>query len=314
MFHLVTHAFFKALLVLAAGSVMHAMGGVIDIRRFGGLRRIMPITHLTFFFGGLSMAGMYLFSGFYSKDAILLAVAEKFSFGHADIVYQTLYWTTFGGIILIAIYTFRPFILTFYGKERIPEEAGHHAHESPPSMAVPLVILAIGATAIGFYLDKTEMLKDFLVQTPSIAYLTHFPATAEPSHEILEPLHSSIARQSTIMVVLGIFFTILLYAGSRRWLVERLTSLMKLFGIYQLSFGKLFFDPLYYYFIVWPLELFARLCAWFDDVLIDGLVNTVGLLPKGLGAILRPLQGGLIQFYALAMILGVLIFLGALLL
>jgi NADH-quinone oxidoreductase subunit L len=315
MFHLVTHAFFKALLFLAAGSVMHAMGGVIDIRRFGGLRRIMPATHWTFLVGGLSMAGFIGFSGFYSKDAILLAVAEKFSFGHVDLVYQTLYWTTFGGIFLIAVYTFRPFFLTFYGQEVIPKEAGHHAHESPPAMTVPLMLLAFGAAFIGLYLEKTGALRDFLAGTPSVAYLNHHQhTTPEPPHDALESLHSSIGRQSTAVVVVGILFTIILYAGSRRRLVERLTGLMKLLGLYQLSFGKLFFDPLYRLFVVVPLELFAQACAWFDDRFIDGAVNLVGFLPRLLGAALRPLQGGLIQFYALAMILGILIFLGVLLL
>ncbi|MCC6123733.1 MAG: NADH-quinone oxidoreductase subunit L [Pirellulales bacterium] len=316
MFHLVTHAFFKALLFLAAGSVMHAMGGVIDIRRFGGLRRIMPVTHWTFLIGGLAMVGMIPFAGFYSKDAILLAVAEKFSFGnHVDLVYQTLYWTTFGGIFLIAVYTFRPFLLTFYGKDTvIPPEAGHHAHESPLSMTGPLVILALGAAFLGLYLEKTGGLAEFLAGTPSVAYLNRYPLAPEPSHETLESLHSSIGRQSTVMVAAGILFTIFLYAGSRRRLADRLAGPMKRLGLYQLSFGKLFFDPLYRLFVVRPLELFAQACAWFDNRFIDGSVNLVGILPKLLGAALRPLQGGLIQFYALAMILGVLIFLGVLLL
>lgn len=314
MFHLVTHAFFKALLFLAAGSVMHAMGGVIDIRRFGGLRRIMPATHWTFLIGCLSMAGFAYTSGFFSKDAVLLAVAEKFSFGHVDLVYQTLYWTTFGGIFLIAIYAFRPFFLTFYGKEVIPEEAGHHAHESPAVMTMPLVILALGAAFIGFYLEQTGALKNLLVQTPSVAYLSRIEASQMPPHEELESMHQKIGMQSTVLVLAGIAFTALLYLGSRRWLVDGLTKLMKLLGLYQLSFGKFFFDPLYNIFIVWPLELFARACAWFDNGFVDGLVNLVGWLPRWLGAALRPLQGGLIQFYALAMILGILIFLGVLLL
>jgi NADH-quinone oxidoreductase subunit L len=314
MFHLVTHAFFKALLFLAAGSIMHAMGGVIDIRRFGGLRRIMPATHWTFLVGALAMAGVIPFAGFYSKDAVLLAVAEKFSFGNIDVVYQTLYWTTFGGILLIAIYAFRPFFLTFYGKEVVPEEAGHHAHESPAVMTGPLVILALGAAFIGLYLEKTEALKNLLVQTPSVAYLSRIEASHVPSHEELESLHLSIEKQSTILVLTSIAFTALLYLGSRRWLVESLTRLMKLTGLYQLSFGKFFFDPLDNYFIVWPLEIFSNMCAWFDNWFIDGTVNLVGRLPKWFGAALRPLQGGLIQFYALAMILGILIILGVLLL
>jgi NADH-quinone oxidoreductase subunit L len=307
MFHLVTHAFFKALLFLAAGSVMHAMGGVIDIRRFGGLRRVMPTTHWTFLVGGLSMAGFIYTSGFFSKDAILLAVAEKFTAGQTDLVYQTLYWTTFGGIFLIAVYTFRPFILTFYGQERIPPEAGEHAHESPPSMTVPLVILAAGAAALGFVLDWTGALGEFLAKTPSIAFLGEASHSAET-----EKLHHSIGVQSTIMVFAGIAFTILLYSGSRRLLLEYLAKFMKLTGLYQLSFGKMFFDPLYDYAVVRPLKIFAVLCSWFDKWIIDGSVNFVGALPKWFAVTLRPLQGGMIQFYALAMILGLTFLLGLL--
>jgi NADH-quinone oxidoreductase subunit L len=311
MFHLITHAFFKALLFLAAGSVMHAMGGVIDIRRFGGLRRIMPTTHWTFVIGALSMAGFIFTAGFFSKDAILLAIAEKFSFGGGDLVYQTLYWTTLSGIFLIAIYAFRPFFVTFYGKEVVPEEAGHHAHESPPVMTVPLMILAVGAAFMGLYLEKASPFERLLAETPQVAYV----GRVAPVHEEgLESLHHQIEVGSTVIVLAGIAFTALLYLPARRWLVGGLTGLMKLLGVYQLSFGKFFFDPLYDYCIVLPLTLFASACAWFDNWFIDGLINVVGLLPKWLGSALRPLQGGLIQFYALAMILGILIFLGVLLL
>jgi NADH-quinone oxidoreductase subunit L len=314
MFHLITHAFFKALLFLGAGSVMHAMGGVIDIRRFGGLRRKMPITHWTFLIGGLAMAGVIPFAGFYSKDAILLALAEKFSFADPDVIYQTLYWTTFGGIVFIALYTFRPFLLTFYGKETIPEEAGHHAHESPWWMTLPLLILALGAMAVGYSLEKSGELEKLLEKTPSIAYLSRVEHVAAVSHEQIESLHLSIAKQSTIMVLAGIALTLFLYAGSRRRIVEALTRAMKFVGAYQLSFGKFFFDPLYRVFLVLPLELLAKLLAWFDNRVLDGGINLLGDVPKGLGASLRPIQGGLLQFYALAMIFALLILMGALLL
>ena len=314
IFHLITHAFFKALLFLAAGSVMHAMGGVIDIRRFSGLRRRMPVTHWTFFVGALAMAGLIPFAGFYSKDAILLAITDRFSFGHADAVYHTLYWTTFLGIPLIAVYVFRPFFVAFYGPEMIPPEAGHHAHEAPPSMAVPLVILAIGAAGIGWYLETTGLLADFLARTPSVACLNRIaPAMQTPAEE-LEPLHVAIAKASTIVVIGGIAATAFLYLGTRRRTVAWLTRFMKAIGLYQLSFGKLFFDPLYDWLIVMPLDMFARICGWFDNHGIDGVVDAIGQIPRWLGAVLRPSQGGLIPFYALAMVLGVLIFLGALLL
>jgi NADH-quinone oxidoreductase subunit L len=155
MFHLFTHAFFKALLFLGAGSVMHAMGGVIDVRRFSGLRRIMPITSWTFLAGSLALAGFPLTSGFWSKDGILAAVHDA---AHAPSRFHTAYEALFYVALAIAgvtaFYTFRAFFLTFYGPERIPHEAHHHAHESPASMTVPLVLLAVPALVIGVFLRR----------------------------------------------------------------------------------------------------------------------------------------------------------------
>src|SRR5262249_31784381 len=111
MFHLFTHAFFKALLFLGAGSVMHALGGVIDMRRFGGLRRLMPTTHWTFLFGCLALAGVIPFAGFWSKDAILAAVYQR---AHDEILYEVCYWGAWAVAFLTAFYTFRGFFLTFY--------------------------------------------------------------------------------------------------------------------------------------------------------------------------------------------------------
>jgi NADH-quinone oxidoreductase subunit L len=298
MFHLITHAFFKALLFLGAGSVMHAMGGVIDIRQFGGLRRRMPVTHWTFLFGSLALVGLVPFAGFWSKDAILLAVSEK---SPQALVYAVFYWTTLLGILLMALYMFRPYFITFFGREKLPEEAGAHAHESPRSMTVPLMILALGCLVVGAWLEWSHLLGDLLATTPSLAYLG-----TEAHSAAREELHWSIAWKSTILVVIGVSFTGLLYLGSRK-IVDWVTAVLDLVGLYRLSYGKFFFDPLYYAFVVWPLEIFARLCAWFDRWVIDGLVDFCGFVPVWFGALLRPLQGGLIQFYALAMIFGVLV-------
>ncbi len=172
MFHLVTHAFFKALLFLGAGSVMHAMGGVVDLRRFGGLRGRLPTTHWTFLFGCLALAGIVPFAGFWSKDAILAAVRQSASADPIAGLYHVLYLAAVATAGLTALYTFRAFFLTFYGQERIPEEAGRHAHESPPSMTAPMVILAVGALVVGAYFYGTGDFAGphgFLAQTPSLA-------------------------------------------------------------------------------------------------------------------------------------------------
>ncbi len=275
---------------------MHAMGGVIDIRNFSGLRHRLPITHWTFLFGALAMVGMFPFAGFWSKDAILLATAEK-----SNWVYELFYWTTLLGILLIDLYTFRPFFMAFYGEEKIPREAGSHAHESPRTMTVPLVILAFGSLIVGVWLAWTHGLSDMLARAPSLAFLGGPSETAAQ-----EALHLSIAFKSTALTVAGIFLTALLYLGPRQ-IVKRITTVLDFFSLYRLSFGKFFFDPLYYALVVWPLLILARFCAWFDGQVIDRLVDFCGFVPRWIGSSLRPLQGGLIQFYALTMVFGVLV-------
>jgi NADH-quinone oxidoreductase subunit L len=308
MFHLLTHAFFKSLLFLGAGSVMHAMGGVIDIRQFGGLRRRMPVTHWTFLFGCLAMAGVAPLAGFWSKDAILLALHERSSHGPMAEVFELLYGTVMLGVLLIGVYTFRPFFRTFYGPEQIPPEAGHHAHESPGTMTVPLIILAFGSATVGAYFEWTHGFASFLAETPSLSYLArHFQQPAESL-----AARGSVAIGSTTMVLVGLIFTAAVYLGSRKK-AERLAQAMNVFGLYSLSYGKFFFDPIYGALVVAPLVVAARLCAWFDRYVVDALVDACGRLPLLLGAALRPVQNGLIQFYALAMVLGLLVLIGALL-
>ena len=313
MFHLFTHAFFKALLFLAAGSVMHAMGGVIDMRRFGGLRRIMPVTHGTFLVGCLALSGVVPFSGFFSKDAILAAVYEqsRASDWYGG-VYFTLFLTALGVAFLTAFYTFRAFFLTFYGEERVPSEAGHHAHESPPSMTSPLVILAVCAAVVGGYFHYTHDFANFLALTPSLQYGPLTAAASEAAaHDAHEGLsHLALAAISTLAALSGVGLAAYLYLGDR-WEVAALARRLR--PLHALSYGKFFLDQTYYASIVWPLKKLAEASYWIDRQLIDGLVDALGRLPPRLGGMLRSLQIGLVQFYALAMVLGMLVLIGALL-
>ncbi len=303
MFHLFTHAFFKALLFLGAGSVMHAMGGVIDMRQFGGLRRLMPRTHWTFLFGCLALAGVVPFAGFWSKDAIMAAVHEK---AHDTPLYGTLFYVGLATALATATYTFRAFFMTFYGPERVPHEAGHHAHESPPAMTVPLMVLAVCSLLVGMYFELTHGFANFLGRTPSLA----FEALRETWPHEKHVMHFDVAAISTAVAAIGVGLAAYLYLGDAsqvEWLTNRLRPL------YLLSLGKLFIDQIYQVLFVWPLRLLATVSYLFDRWVIDALVNLCGKVPQWFGYGLRSLQTGMVQFYALAMVLGVLVLIGTLL-
>ncbi len=297
MFHLFTHAFFKALLFLGAGSVMHAMGGVIDIRRFGGLRRIMPYTHWTFLIGCLALAGIAPLAGFWSKDELLAAVHAA---GHDSTWFEVFYWTAVATAGMTAFYTFRAFFLTFYGELRIPEEAGDHAHESPVWMTAPLVILAICATLVGAVFTYGHTFAHFLWSTPSLAY---GPLFATLPAEGLQ-MHGDVAMLSTGVAVAGIGIAAFLYFGDRRAL-RVLTTLLR--PAYVLSYGKFFIDQIYDLLIIVPTRALAVVAYSLDRFFVDGIVNSVGAVPKTVGRLFRHLQTGMIQFYALAMVLGLLV-------
>jgi len=310
MFHLITHAFFKSLLFLGAGSVMHAMGGIIDMRKFSGLRHLMPVTCLTFLVGCLALSGAPPFSGFFSKDDILGAVHDKAhhaaELGHTmrGNLYSSLYWVGMIAAILTAFYTFRGFFLTFMGPEKIPAEAGHHAHESPRMMTVPLMILSVFAAFIGGVFFFWHGFADFLRRTPSLAFkpvADTFVAHAEP--------HWDVMLTSSFGALLGIGIAAYLYLGKNteaKFLAERLGPL------YRLSYNKFYIDEIYNALFVLPTWLLAKLSYVLDQNVIDGLVNLVGWIPRFGGRLLRSLQTGMVQFYALAMVLGLLVLIAAL--
>jgi len=306
MFHLFTHAFFKALLFLGAGSVMHAMGNVIDIRQFGGLRRRLPITHATFLIGSLALAGIPPLAGFWSKDGILAAVYDK-AHGQGDLADAVVFWAllivALVTAMLTAFYTFRAFFRTFYGDERIPAEAHGHVHE-PAAMDAPLLILALLAAVAGICLAAYS---DFVARTPSLAFISRNTA-----HRAVENVHWPIAVASTAVALVGLAAAWVLYVAAPSVAGAAKRGMQAAF-VYQLSLGKLFFDQVYYVLIVWPLKLAAFVFRFLDNFLVDGIVNAVGWLPAAVGAVLRPLQVGLIQFYALATMLGIVVLIGSLL-
>jgi NADH-quinone oxidoreductase subunit L len=299
IFHLFTHAFFKALLFLAAGSVMHAMGGIIDMRRFSGLRKLMPWTSWTFLAGALALSGFPGFSGFWSKDEILGGTYAAWDrHGPYAVWYLVLFLAGVGTAGLTAFYTFRAYLLTFEGEEKIPEEAGHHAHESPRVMTVPLAVLAVGAVAAGWVELYHHSFSDLLrSHTVGINLL--------PEHA----MDYGVMAVSSIVAVAGIVAAVYVYR-LRVGLADRMARGAP--TLYQLSLNKFGVDELYRTFIVRPLEGFAEFCRVIDFYVIDKLVDIVGLVPRLVGVLFRPVQNGLVQFYALAMILGLTVFLLAL--
>jgi NADH-quinone oxidoreductase subunit L len=291
MFHLFTHAFFKGLLFLAAGSVMHAMGGVIDIRRFGGLRRVMPITHWTFLIGALALAGLPPFSGFWSKDEILAVVGEAKAHSPYPTYYGLLQFAALVTSLLTAFYTFRAYFCTFWGETRIPHEAGHHAHESPTSMTGPLVALAACAALLGLVLGPlTHRFFHYLAHTPGLD-------GGEP-----HPMSFTVMLTGTLAAAIGVAIAWWFYVrqpGSVSTLATRLPQ------AYDWSLHKFYLDEFYNWLVVRPLLWSARVFGSFDNWGVDRLVDWVGGLPAIVGGWLRPWQTGLIQSYAAIMFLGV---------
>jgi len=323
IFHLFTHAFFKALLFLASGSVMHAMGNVIDMNRFGGLRKVMPITHGTFFCGAMALAGMPPFAGFWSKDEIL-AIAQEAGHGSA---FHTLYMVVFAVLVLTALltafYTGRAYFRTFWGELVVPPEAGSHghaghgrddhhddptdhhpagpgvAHESPAVMTLPLMVLAVGAVSAGALLALGYPLDRLFHRGYDVHhYLDHY----HHEHNVL------LMVSSGVLALVGIMTAWFFYVA-RPQVPARLAAAMP--GLYRASQNRFYFDELYSYIAVGPLTILAMVSRVFD-MLVDGVVDLVGSLPRLLGWLVRPIQNGLVQFYGLAMLAGLTVFLAIL--
>jgi NADH-quinone oxidoreductase subunit L len=318
MFHLFTHAFFKALLFLSAGSVMTAMGHVIDMRRFSGLRQVMPTTHLTFLCGALALSGFPLLSGFWSKDEILDACWQASTSPAAEAsIYRVLLVVGVVTAGLTAFYTFRAYFKTFWGELKIPEEAHAHAHgghashgghnshghepshESPAVMTGPLMVLSVFAVGVGFLLGPVMpegmQFAHFLEKTPG------FP---RDHHE--HGMNLPLMAISTLAALGGIALAWLMYVKQTDLPAKFAKSIQ---GLYQLSLNKFYLDELYAAFIVRPAQWLAGVARRVDTGAIDSGVDLVGNGPRLLGELFRPIQNGLVQFYALAMVLGLTVFL-----
>jgi NADH-quinone oxidoreductase subunit L len=277
IFHLFTHAFFKALLFLGSGSVIHAMSGEQDMRRMGGLRTKIPWTFWTFLVGTLSIAGIPPLAGFFSKDEILLGALTT---GHAVLFGLGLFTA-----LLTAAYMARLLFLTFFGAFRGGPEAEHHLHESPWSMLGPLVLLAIGSAAAGF------------VKIPALVQpVLRLPA-AHAAHVAWLP---AVATLAGVVGILAAWYLYLSMPDLRASLAPALRPALRLFR------AKYFFDDVYDGFVRRVVVGASDTLLWrrVDAGLIDGAVNRAGTLTAALAETLRPVQTGFVRHYALLVLAG----------
>jgi NADH-quinone oxidoreductase subunit L len=291
MFHLFTHGFFKALLFLAAGSVMHSMGDVIDMRRFSGLRKALPITHWTFLCGATALAAMPPLAGFWSKDEILTVLSHATAEGPHRAVLTIVYWIAAVTAFLTAFYTFRAYFLTFWGPERFPPEAGHHPHDAPPAMAWPLRLLAAAALTVGIVAGGSHAFAH---------YMEHAPGLPESGEHLF---NYGIMLSSTLIAAAGIALAWLKYGRGPRSTAP-VTGWAQPF--YALSLNKFYFDEIFGAVIVAPLRALASLSVLFDNRVVDRTVDLFGALPRLVGSAPRLLHEGVISSYALMMWIGLL--------
>ena len=289
VFHVVTHAFFKALLFLGAGSVIHAMGGEQDIRKMGGLKSSMPITYITFFIATLAISGIPPFAGFFSKDQIVSEIYAHKGIGIAAIALLVSVMTCF--------YMFRLLFVTFFGSFRGTHDQEHHLHESPSTMTFPLIVLAIFSTIAGFAgLPK------------AISELLHVPNFIEHylSHSV--NVEASTLSTGTEWALMGgtvailaaiIFYAYNLFVNKNTVPVED----EKMEGLPNVIYNKYFVDDIYNNIITKPLNSASNFfSSFFETKILDGIVNGVGKLMQSASSLLRLTQGGKVDGYFFAMV------------
>lgn len=285
VFHVMTHAFFKALLFLGSGSVIHAMGGEQDLRFMGGLGKKMRITQITFLLGCLAIAGIPGFSGFFSKDEILAAAYAR------NPVY---YYFALAGALMTAFYMFRLYFFTFTGTFRGTHEQEHHLHESPAAMTIPLVILAILAV-VGGYVGLPEVFSEHHLLREYLAPVVQNFSLHHLSHETEWMLMGLSVSLVVVMIILA-------YVRTKKPDFRENT------GIAKALEHKWYVDELYDTMIIKPLKgLSLALDKYAERSGIDGIVNGVGRLVNWGSSRMRLIQNGQVGTYIFAMVIGVVI-------
>jgi NADH-quinone oxidoreductase subunit L len=287
VFHVMTHAFFKACLFLGAGSVIHAMGGEQDMRKMGGLGKYLPVTKITFLLATIAIAGIPPFSGFFSKDEILTA-----AFAKSPVYYVIGVFTA----LLTAFYMFRLYATTFMGGFRGTHDQEHHLHESPAAITIPLIVLAVLAVFAGF-LGIPEAIK------PNAHWLGQFLAPVFGSEgagpEVSTGTEWGLMGVSVVLALVGTL-----------WAVARFSKRPELgepTGFGKVLANKWYVDEFYNALIVRPLDLLAQFLTFFDKHVIDWIVNGVGRLVQYGSRQLRLIQSGQVGGYVLLMVLGIIV-------
>jgi NADH-quinone oxidoreductase subunit L len=320
IFHLMTHAFFKACLFLGAGSVIHAMSGEQDMFKMGALRKVLKTTSATFIIASITIAGVPPLAGFFSKDEILWSAFNV----HVGPPWLGAFLWVIGFITagITAFYVFRAVYLTFFGDSRVSEEAKHHLHESPAVMTVPLIILAAGSVVAG-WIGIPEVLKGSNVFHHFLAPVfggAHEAAAGGDVHSVIDAVgtHGPVAASagngshgleiglmalSVLIGVAGISAAYVLYV-KKPGVPGRIASRVR--GLYTLVFNKYYVDEVYEYTLVRPgYALSERIFFRVVDMgIIEGIVNGLGITARLVGAAVRLLQSGVVRTYALFMLLG----------
>ncbi len=301
IFHLMTHAFFKALLFLGAGSVMHAMAGELDMRKMGALKPHLPRTYWTFLIGTLALAGIFPFAGFFSKDEILWQTLNQGG---------VLLWLLgAGAAFMTATYMFRAVFMTFHGNSRVNHGVAHHLHESPGIMTVPLMILAILSVTGGFIgfpvIEGGNKFAEFLA--PVFAPPAGFPKPGEAVHHAVS-FEVAMMLVSLLIAGLGIFLAYRMYIKNPA-LPDRLAERYK--APYNALVNKYWVDEIYnFIFVRFFLAVSIFFWRFVDDLIVDGIVNGVAALFRGGSEVFKRLQTGNVQNYALSILIGVVLIFG----
>jgi NADH-quinone oxidoreductase subunit L len=297
IFHLFTHAFFKACLFLSAGSIIHGLQGEQDMRKMGGLKPYFPVTYWTYLIAALAISGAPLTAGFFSKDQILW---QSFSSSLGSVWYWGLAWVTAG---LTAFYMFRQFFMVFHGTCRVDEHARAHIHESPRAMTVPLILLALGSIFAGY------------LGTPEFMWGSAWDRWLQPVLGIQEGIHQGGLLEEALMVLtlgiagLGIYLAYRSYYRAGK-VPDHLSSWAA--GLpYRLTLNKYYIDEIYDSLLVRP---FTACATWFSDTfdvtVIDQGINGIAARVRASSLFWRQLQTGNVQHYLLGFLTGTLLILG----